>query len=279
MKSQRHVLGGYAIAMALLIAAYYAWPGLRAGTWGLIGLSAVIAVVAGVVINRPPVRLIVLMLASLIAPAVLFTESFRLRGGDGSVIAVFSAVVYLLVLSRLPDVTASYRRALGRERAVRQAVASLVSAITMDQAGVAVKSATEILLGPGPRGDVLLAVRTDGAFRAVTAASADPAPMNRLGGLAGTWLPLVTGSAPLLAPVTDLPPQARELVPGGDWMLICPLTLSDRPSGDPLIGLLAVFGEQHSLADLAATLEILAHQVALALARIMLREEMMRRGN
>ena len=81
MKSQRHVLGGYAVWMALLIAAYYAWPGLRAGTWGLIGLSGVIAIVASVVINRPPVRLIVLMLASLIAPAVLFTESFRLRGG------------------------------------------------------------------------------------------------------------------------------------------------------------------------------------------------------
>ncbi len=118
MKSQRHVLGGYVIWMALLIAAYYAWPGLRPGTWGLIGLSGVIAIVAAVVINRPPVWLIVLMLASLIAPAVLFTESFRLRGGDGSVIAVFSAVVYLLVLSQLSDVTASDSRALGREEEV-----------------------------------------------------------------------------------------------------------------------------------------------------------------
>ena len=226
------------------------------------------------------VRLSVLMLASLIAPVVLFIEAFRFRGADLSVIAVFSAILYLLVLSRLSDVAASHGRALGRERAVRQAGASLVSAVTVDQAGAAVRSATGTLLGPGPRGDdVLLAVRTDGTFRAVTTASADPGPMSRLAGLAGTWQSLATGSVPLLAPVTRLPAQARALVPGCDWMLLCPLTLNDRPSGDPLIGVLAVFGEQRLLADLAATMEILAHQVALAVERIMLREEVIRQGN
>jgi diguanylate cyclase (GGDEF)-like protein/PAS domain S-box-containing protein len=224
-------------------------------------------------------RLTVLMLASLIAPVVLFIESFRFRGGNLSVIAVLSAILYLLVLSRLSDVAASHGRALGRERAVRQAAASLVSAITVEQAGAAVRSATDILLRRGPRANVLLAVRTDGAVRAVATASADPAPMSRLTDLAGSWLPLVTGSAPILAPVTTLPPDATAIVPGYDWMLLCPLTLNDRPSGDPLIGVLAVFGEQRTLADLAATLEILAHQVALAMERIMLREEVMRRGN
>jgi diguanylate cyclase (GGDEF)-like protein/PAS domain S-box-containing protein len=62
-------------------------------------------------------------------------------------------------------------------------------------------------------------------------------------------------------------------------MLLCPLTVNDRPSGDPLIGVLAIFGEQRTLADLAATLEILAQQVALAVERIMLREEVIRQGN
>jgi diguanylate cyclase (GGDEF)-like protein/PAS domain S-box-containing protein len=225
------------------------------------------------------VRLGVLMLASLIAPVVLFAESFRVRGGDGSVVAVFSAVLYLLVLSRLSDVAASHRRALGRERAVRQAGASLVSALTVDQAGAAVKSATDVLLGPPRPGGVLLAVRIDGTFRAVTTASAEPAPMSRLGELAEIWRPLLVGPAPLLAPVTDLPEQARAFVPGDGWMLLCPLTLENRPSGDPLIGVLIVFGEQRSLADLAATLEILAHQVALAIERIMLRAELVRQGN
>jgi diguanylate cyclase (GGDEF)-like protein/PAS domain S-box-containing protein len=226
-----------------------------------------------------PVRLTVLMLASLIAPVVLFTESARIGGPDDGVIAVFSAILYLLVLSRLWDVATSHRRALGRERAVRRAGVSLVSAVTVDEAAATVRSATDALLGPSPRGDVLFAVRTDGTYRAVTAASADPVSMGRLAELAGTWLPSVVGPEPLLAPVTRLPEPAGDYIPAGDWMLICPLTLKARPSGDPLLGVLAVFGEQRALADLSATMEILAHQVALAVERIMLRQEVIRRGN
>jgi diguanylate cyclase (GGDEF)-like protein/PAS domain S-box-containing protein len=253
------------------------------GGWGAAALHPTMTELTKPVTRQPAqvsrVRLTVLMLVSLIAPVALFIESFRFRGGDLSVIAVFSALLYLLVLSWLSDVGASHGRALGRERAVRQAAASLVSAVTVAQAGAAVRSATDTLFGRGPRGDVLLAVRTDGAVRAVATASADPAPMSRLTDLAESWLPLVTGSAPILAPVTSLPPPAAAIVPGPGWMLLCPLTLTDRPSGDPLIGVLAVFGEQRTLADLAGTLEILAHQVALAVERITLREEVIRRGN
>jgi diguanylate cyclase (GGDEF)-like protein/PAS domain S-box-containing protein len=253
------------------------------GGWGAAALHPTMTELTKPVTRQPAqvsrARLTVLMLASLIAPVVLFIDSFRFRGGNLSVIAVFSALLYLLVLSRLADVAASHGRALGRERAVRQAGASLVSAITVEQAGAAVRSATDTLFGRGVRGDALLAVRTGGAVRAAPAASADPAPMSRLADLAETWLPLVTGSAPILAPVTSLPPQVEATVPGYDWMLLCPLTLDDRPSGDPLIGVLAVFGQQRILADLAATLEILAHQVALAVERIMLREEVSRQAN
>jgi diguanylate cyclase (GGDEF)-like protein/PAS domain S-box-containing protein len=415
VKLRRYVLGGYVVWWAVLVALYYGQPGLRAETWGLIGLSGAGGIVAGVTINRPSrklpwlllaaaltsftagqvsslvaqliriqfpfpsfadvlylltyplyasgllifiwwrtgdrdrrspidaltvtaelallswiyliqpqgtfhhgtavdlgwavfyggwgaaalhpamteltkpltrqpaqvsrVRLTVLMIASLIALVALFVESFRSRGGALAVIAVFSALLYLLVLSWLSDVDASHGRALDRERAVRQAAAALVSAVTVEQAGAAVRSATDALFGRGPRGDVLLAVRTDGAVRAVVTASADPAPMSRLTDLAESWLPLVTGSAPILAPVTSMPPQAAAIVPGYDWMLLCPLTFDDRPSGDPLIGVLAVFGEQRILGGLAATLEILAHQVALAVERIILRGEVIRHGN
>jgi diguanylate cyclase (GGDEF)-like protein/PAS domain S-box-containing protein len=253
------------------------------GAWGAAALHPTMTELTQPVTRQhvevSPVKLIVLMLASLIAPGVLFSESFRVRGGNLSVIAVFSAILYLLVLSRLSDVAASHRRALRRERVVRQAGVSLVAAVTVEQAGAAVKSATDTLLGERPRGDVLLAVRIGTTLRAVTTASADPAPMSHFAALAETWLALVTGSAPTLAPVRRLPQQARALVPGCDAMLLCPLTLNDRPSGDPLTGVLAVFGEQRTLADLAATLEILAHQVALAIERIMLREEVIRQGN
>ncbi len=225
-----------------------------------------------------PTRLAVLLLASLIAPVVLFSRSVQIDSLDESVIAVFSAILYLLVLSRLWDVAASHRRALRRERAVRQAGVSLVAAVTAGEAAAAVRSATDALLGERSH-DVLLTVRTDGAFRAATAASSRPEAMSQLGAMTEVWLPFAAGSAALIEPVTRLPEPARALVPGCEWMLVCPLTLRDRPSGDPLIGLLAVFGEQRVLADLAATMEILVHQVALAIERIMLREEIIRQGN
>jgi diguanylate cyclase (GGDEF)-like protein/PAS domain S-box-containing protein len=225
-----------------------------------------------------PARLAVLLLGSLIAPVVLFAHSIRFGGADDAVIAVFSAILYLLVLSRLWDVAVSHRRALGRERAVREAGVALVAAVTVEQAAAAVRSATDALLGERPH-DVLLAVRTDGTLRAATAASARPEPMRQFGAMTEVWLPLATGSKPLLEPVTKLPEPAQALVPGCGWMLVCSLTLRDRPSGDPLTGVLAVFGEQRVLADLADTIEILAHQVALAIERIMLREEVIRQGN
>ena len=53
LTSRRNVLVGYFIWMALLIATYFGRPGLRPEAWGLIGLSGVLAIVAGVVINRP----------------------------------------------------------------------------------------------------------------------------------------------------------------------------------------------------------------------------------
>jgi diguanylate cyclase (GGDEF)-like protein/PAS domain S-box-containing protein len=212
------------------------------GAWGAAALHPTMAKLTHPVskqhVEVSPGRLAVLMLASLIAPVVLFAESFRRQGTDASVIAVFSAILYLLVLIRLWDVAASHRRALGRERVVRQAGASLVTAITVDEVAAAVKSATDTLLGGHARGDVLLAVRTDGTLRAVRH-------------------------------VTTLPP-------GCDWMLLCPLTIE---KDDPLIGLLTLFGEQRILADISATVEILAHQVALAVERIMLREEVIRQGN
>ena len=62
-------------------------------------------------------------------------------------------------------------------------------------------------------------------------------------------------------------------------MLLCPLVLKDRPAGDTPTGLIAVFGERRILADLSATLEILAHQVALTLESVMLRQEAIRQRN
>jgi diguanylate cyclase (GGDEF)-like protein/PAS domain S-box-containing protein len=219
-----------------------------------------------------PLRLVVLMLASLIAPVALFIESLRRGYGDGGVIAVFSAVLYLLVLSRLWDVAASHRRALSRERTVRRAGVLLASASTVREAASTVRSAAITLMGPSAQRAGLLAVRSEGKFRVVSAS--EPERAGELSELAQTWLPYLAKRRPVYVSSAEL--GVQDLFPACEGALLIPLTLKDRPSGDPLIGILAVFGAQRILADLAATLEILASQVALTVERIILSREVIR---
>jgi diguanylate cyclase (GGDEF)-like protein/PAS domain S-box-containing protein len=223
-----------------------------------------------------PLRLTVLLLASFIAPVVLFIQSLTGRYRDDGVIAVFSGVLYLLVLSRLWDVAASHRRALNRERALRRAGASLASAATVEQAAAAVATAATTMIGPQPRREARLAVRQGGKLRAIITTGGDAAELSQLGELAAAWLPLLSGSEPRYVPAGQFGAQAALLLPGSEGILLCPLTLKDRPSGDPLIGVMATFGKQRILADMSATLEILARQVALAVERLMLSREVIR---
>jgi len=225
-----------------------------------------------------PARLAVLMLASLIAPIVLLTA---LPGGatpDVSVIAVFSGVLYLLVLARLWDAATSHRRALSRERVVRRAGVSLVAAVDMTQVAATVKDAVAALLGEHSQGDALLAVRIDGTLREVPADPAAP-PADQLDLPDDAWLPLVTGTRPILTAMRRLPEQVRLGLPGDEWMLLCPLTVKERHSSEALIGLIAVFAEQRVLDDLSPPLEILAHQVALTVQSFMFRQEVIRQRN
>jgi diguanylate cyclase (GGDEF)-like protein/PAS domain S-box-containing protein len=252
------------------------------GAWGAAALhqnmTELTQPVARQEAETSPVRLTVLLLASFIAPVVLFIQSVDGRYHDDGVIAVFSAVLYLLVLSRLWEVAASHRRALSRERAVRVAGASLASAVTVTEAAITIRTAAVALIDPRSPGEALLVVRDDDTLRPVSAADGDAPRLAELADLTETCLPLLTGSRPLFLPATSLGERAAVLVPGCDGIMLCPLALNDRPSGDPLIGVLAVFGEQRTLTDLAATLEILAQQAALAVERIMLSQEIIRRS-
>jgi diguanylate cyclase (GGDEF)-like protein/PAS domain S-box-containing protein len=253
------------------------------GAWGAAALQPSMSELTRPVSRQhaetSPARLTVLMLASLVAPTVLFIQSLTGRNHDDSVIAVFSAVLYLLVLSRLWDVAASHRRALGRERAVRLAGASLASATTVPEAATTVRGAAIALLDPRSPGEALLVMRDGATVSAVGTTDDDSPRMNQLAAFTEAYLPRLDGSQPLFLAATALGERARELLPGCDGILLCPITLKERPSGDPLIGVLAVFGEQRALADLSATLEILAQQAALAVERVMLSQEVIRRGS
>jgi diguanylate cyclase (GGDEF)-like protein/PAS domain S-box-containing protein len=259
------------------------------GAWGAAALHPTMAQLTEPVSRqRPqasPSRLVVLMLASLIAPAVLFIQSLRHHNYDDGVIAVFSAVLFLLVTSRLWDMAASHRRALQRERTVRLAGASLAAAGTVTEVAVAMQNAAADLTSSRSPRDALLMVRDDGHFRTVSAVPAgdddDPRELDRL---TESWLPALTGDEPVFLPQArlggaasaPLTGRANALLAGADGVLLCPLTLRDRPGGDPLIGVLVVFGTRRILTDLSDTFEILAYQVALAVERIALSQEVIR---
>jgi diguanylate cyclase (GGDEF)-like protein/PAS domain S-box-containing protein len=259
------------------------------GAWGAAALHPTMAQLTEPVSRqRPqasPSRLVVLMLASLIAPAVLFIQSLRHHNYDDGVIAVFSAVLFLLVTSRLWDMATSHRRALQRERTVRLAGASLAAAGTVTEVAVAMQNAAADLTRARSPHDALLMVRDEGHFRTVSAVPAadddDPGGLDRL---TESWLPALTGDEPVFLPQArlggaasaPLTGRANALLAGADGVLLCPLTLLDRPGGDPLIGVLVVFGTRRILTDLSDTFEILAHQVALAVERIALSQEVIR---
>ena len=63
---------------------------------------------------------------------------------------------------------------------------------------------------------------------------------------------------------------------GYECVLLCPLLVTGRPIGDPFIGVLSVLGEHRILADMSSALGISASQVALALERVILSQEVIR---
>ncbi|HEX4088131.1 MAG TPA: EAL domain-containing protein [Trebonia sp.] len=228
-----------------------------------------------------------ILMASVVPPVYLFVRSFLHRDAGDAVVAVVCGVLYLLVLSRLWDVASFQRRAMVRERALRLAGAALASATSAEEIAAAVQqSATALVSQPEPssreRVTALLAVRRDGRLRAVIpvsasapAAVADELAGNRLRELAEELLPRLDRPRFVAADEFGVArPGARAGVMEG--ALLCPLMLKDRPTGDPHIGVLAVYGQQTVLADVASALEILAGQAALAVERVTLTQEVIR---
>jgi diguanylate cyclase (GGDEF)-like protein/PAS domain S-box-containing protein len=254
------------------------------GAWGAAALHPSMTELTQSVSRQPsaatsPIRLIVLMLASFIAPGVLLIQGVTGRYRDDSVIAVFSAVLYLLVLSRLWEMAGSHRRVLRRERTVRLAGPPLASAVSGTEVVTIIERAAVALFDPRSPREALLVVRDDDMLRRAAAADRNSPVLDRLARLIESCVPLLTGSHSLSLPAASLGERANVLFPGCDGMLLCPVTLTDRASGDPFIAVLAVFGEQRTVADLSATLEILAQQAALAVERVILSDEVIRRGS
>ncbi|MDT9699209.1 aminotransferase class I/II-fold pyridoxal phosphate-dependent enzyme [Streptomyces sp. P17] len=223
--------------------------------WGLAALHPAMVELTAHVPTResllPPARrLLLLALATLIAPAILLHQAMRRAPQDDAAIAAFSAVLFLLVILRLAVMVVAHRRAVARELALRGAAASLVSASHRPDVARSCQAAVDTLLGPDVRHRTLVL-------------SAEEAMDPNL------------RETHLTTPAALGPSLAAELG-GQPSVLVCPMNPPDRPPGGAA-GVLLVAGPARRLAETRGSLEILASHAGLAVARVMLRQEVVRR--
>jgi diguanylate cyclase (GGDEF)-like protein len=238
-----------------------------------------------------PASLVVLRVTALVAPAALFLQAWLHHDAIEGWAAIAAGVLYGMMLSRVWDVAASYRRSLVRERTLRVASASLASARTVRNVATAVSVAAARLVPTAPfERAALLAVREgDQLLRIDPGVPREASHRDPI----GIWLKLASQPMPrfvsrgefldardaagtvVAAPAGDSPAGGSPAA-GYEGAMVYPLNLRDRPDGDPFVGLLAFFGERESLRDASASLEILAGQVTLAVERIVLTREVVR---
>jgi diguanylate cyclase (GGDEF)-like protein/PAS domain S-box-containing protein len=228
------------------------------------GAAALHPSMAGLTIptRRPPAemtfrRIAGLMAVSLVAPAALLADAVTDGVMYGPMIAVSSAVLFLLVLSRLSGVVNRHRAAVERERTLRSAGAVLVSAADADGVADAVRAAVAHLMPRGaPHVAVLVgAEQTLGSLGRSSTGTSSLVPAHVLVGTAGTG------------------------VDGFATALVCPLVLDGRPTDGSPVGLLVVAADETVLATLRGAIEVLASLAALAVERVLLSQAVTERDN
>ncbi|WP_399225912.1 aminotransferase class I/II-fold pyridoxal phosphate-dependent enzyme [Streptomyces sp. TRM49041] len=250
------------------------------------------------------VRLAVLAVASLVAPAVLLAQSLRGNARDAAVIAVFSAVMFGFVLARLWALVSEHRRAVTRERSLRVAAASLVGAVNSEDVARAVEVATSTLFPQGVRHETVLFVlderrrlrpvsgldqewawnlgdghETDGAGHGDRHGGVDTGDggEGEDTGRREPVVPRLLAEGTRIVDAHDLGPDSPALLAPLYRALVCPLALPAPGSAEPMIGALLLAGPERELEQLAGSAESLASQAALALERVGLSEEINRR--
>ncbi|MER6616412.1 aminotransferase class I/II-fold pyridoxal phosphate-dependent enzyme [Streptomyces xantholiticus] len=231
--------------------------------------------------SPPKHRLALLAVASLVAPGILLYQALRGEVSDAGVIAVFSTALFLLVILRLAGAVGVHRQAVARERALRMAAASLLTAARPREVANSVERAVRALFGPGvPHRTVLLAAEGDRGLYAVhTESHAWDWRISRAGDAGPNLVSVLSSHEARLVPLAELDRRVVEGLHNAESALLCPLALPDRPTGEPLVGALFVAGPERKLMELWSSLEILASQAALAMERVGLSQEVNRRNS
>ena len=202
---------------------------------------------------------------SLIAPALLLEETLRGDTVDAPVIAGIAGIMFLLVISRMTSLVGVHGQAVAREQVLRRSVANLLAASDREaiyQATVA--GIRELVFQAGSDFKVTFAVAN---------ADGEPTVVMRSG----------PGLAEGLQSLSALWEKARKSLAGGDVEshlirtgnsrassteqrsseeLVCPLVAKDQ-----LQGLVIVTSAAKFPFELRSSIEILAAQAAMAIAR------------
>jgi len=214
-----------------------------------------------------PLRLSLLALACLIAPGIRFMD--ELGNPDVLVVIVASALLFLLVVSRMAGLVRHEERRASHELALRRAGVALVAAAGSDGVRDAAVHAVRALLGE--KTAVRLILFTPEGVELVASSDAlgrRPA----LSAKAADWL-RATSSGTLSLRVADAPEDVRaELGLDLDGTAcFLPLAVRDEPRG-----VLAAVTGSRPQRELVHSLEALASQVSLAVEGAALAENLHR---
>ncbi|MET7619749.1 aminotransferase class I/II-fold pyridoxal phosphate-dependent enzyme [Streptomyces sp. NPDC005408] len=221
-------------------------------------------------------RLVVLAVACLVAPAMVVSQALRGNVRDIGITAVFSAVMFLLVLARLWGLVEEHRKAVTRERSLRVAAASLVAAVNPEEVACSVQAAAGTLFDPAAQHEAVLLVVDARQSLHPVATPEQQWDWQLAAGAQENGVPELLSSGTRLVSVEDLGTGVAAALSPLPSALVCPLALK-APSVEPLIGALLLAGPEKELADLTGSIESLASQTALALERVGLSEEINRR--
>ncbi|XUL86452.1 putative bifunctional diguanylate cyclase/phosphodiesterase [Streptomyces galilaeus] len=243
--------------------------------WGLAALHPSMAELTSPVSppesTLPPQRwrLPLLTGATLIAPTILLYEGHAGNVRDATVLAVFSCLLFLLVILRLAGMVVAHRKAVTRELALRVATASLVAAARPQEIEQTCASAVSALFGPGIEhsSTVLSSEHAQDLY----------ALLDRSFGRDGAGRTALALHRTLMVPTAALGPEVAGGLHGLPTALVCPMVQPGRPAGGELPGVLLAAGPEHRLGEMRGTLEILASHAGLATERIALRQEIGRK--
>jgi diguanylate cyclase (GGDEF)-like protein/PAS domain S-box-containing protein len=219
-------------------------------------------------------RLMLLCAAMLVPQAV--REIQQLLGHDANlwIITISTTLLFVLAISRMAGLVEKLKLSFGREKALRTAGASFVTATNRDEIYGATMQAVTTLAPLGRARLLVPRAPGDEAGFAIIAASDGPVgllgtsvdlPWDELGGAEAPASRVFQGPMPELVGALRLPV-------GTGWILAIPLVTRDELSA------LLVVGSDEELSNAAADgLRALASQVALALESAALTEGLHRR--